>query len=94
MNSPGAQQHSPNYKAQLATRRVTDLLTIVPATRPVIYRAGLFLGGIGKTTASVIDAIVVAIAHHHLNPATVVTVDPGDLGLLASLTPGITIRAL
>jgi hypothetical protein len=66
---------------------------IVPATRPVISRAGLLLGGVGKSSASVVDAIVVVTAHTLLNPAKVVTVDPGDLGLLASLTPGITVQA-
>lgn len=81
-------------QARLRTRAVEELITIVPATRPVIYRAGLLLGGIGKSSASVVDAIVVATAYTLIGTATVVTVDPGDLGLLASLAPGVTVQAL
>lgn len=81
-------------QARLRTRDVRDVLSIVAATRAVIYRTGLLLGGIGKSSASVVDAIVVATAHTLLGNATVATIDPGDLGLLASLAPGVTVQAL
>lgn len=81
-------------QARLRTRAVEELITIAPATRPVIYRAGLLLGGIGKSSASVVDAVVVATAYTLIGTATIATVDPGDLGLLASLAPGVTVQAL